>query len=106
MFYVQGNMDAEADEYNREKADCERVKDELQKKYEGTFSTTSQLETEVEQLRQIYTEKSEVNLSSIINVTGSSFKYWLISVANCKVSGKVLRKLVGSILIHVDLKVQ
>ncbi|XP_051738645.1 coiled-coil domain-containing protein 178 isoform X2 [Ctenopharyngodon idella] len=56
---LKGNMDAEADEYNREKADCERVKDELQKKYEGTFSTTSQLETEVERLRQIYTEKSE-----------------------------------------------
>lgn len=65
MFYVQGNLDVETDEYNREKTDCERVKGELQKKYEGAFSTTSQLETEVEQLRQTYTEKSEVNLSSI-----------------------------------------
>lgn len=65
MFYVQGNMDTEAAEYKREQTDCERVKEELQKKYEGALSTTSQLETEVEQLRQTYTEKSEVNLISI-----------------------------------------
>ncbi|ROI16411.1 Coiled-coil domain-containing protein 178 [Anabarilius grahami] len=55
----RGNLDVETDEYNREKTDCERVKGELQKKYEGAFSTTSQLETEVEQMRQTYTEKSE-----------------------------------------------
>ncbi|XP_048030085.1 coiled-coil domain-containing protein 178 [Megalobrama amblycephala] len=56
---LEGNLDVETDEYNREKTDCERVKGELQKKYEGAFSTTSQLETEVEQMRQTYTEKSE-----------------------------------------------
>ncbi|KAG1944329.1 hypothetical protein F2P79_014703 [Pimephales promelas] len=56
---LQGNTDTEAAEYNREQTECERVKEELQKKYEGALSTTSQLETEVEQLRQTYTEKSE-----------------------------------------------
>jgi len=64
MFYVQGNTDTEAAEYNREQTECERVKEELQKKYEGALSTTSLLETEVEQLRQTYTEKSEVHLIS------------------------------------------
>lgn len=71
-FYVQGNMDVEAAEYNREQTDCERVKEELQKKYEGALSTTSQLETEVEQLRQTYKEKSEVNL---INIEEMSLDY-------------------------------
>ncbi|KAK7123439.1 hypothetical protein R3I93_021763 [Phoxinus phoxinus] len=56
---LQSNMDTEAAEYNREQTDCERVKEELQKKYEGALSTSSQLETEVEQLRHTYTEKSE-----------------------------------------------
>ncbi|KAK2870343.1 hypothetical protein Q8A67_024735 [Cirrhinus molitorella] len=56
---LKGNRDAEAAEYNREQTDCERVKGELEKKYEDGLSTTTQLETEVEQLRQTYTEKSE-----------------------------------------------
>ncbi|XP_016093486.1 coiled-coil domain-containing protein 178 [Sinocyclocheilus grahami] len=56
---LKGNRDAEAAKYIREQKDCERVKGELQKKYEDTLSTAAQLETEVEQLRQIYTEKSE-----------------------------------------------
>lgn len=72
MFYVQGNMDVERAEYNREQTDCKRLKEELQKKYEGALSTTSQLETEVEQLRQTYTEKSEVNL---INIEEMSLDY-------------------------------
>ncbi|XP_052451374.1 coiled-coil domain-containing protein 178 [Carassius gibelio] len=56
---LKGNRDAEAAEYNREQKDCERVKGELQKKYGNALSTAAQLETEVEQLRQMYTEKSE-----------------------------------------------
>lgn len=72
MFYVQGNMDVERAEYNREQTDCKRLKEELQKKYEGALSTTSQLETEVEQLRQTHTEKSEVNL---INIEEMSLDY-------------------------------
>ncbi|XP_067291350.1 coiled-coil domain-containing protein 178 isoform X2 [Pseudorasbora parva] len=63
---LKGNMDAEAAEYNRVKADCERVNGELQKKYEGAFSKTCQLETEVEQLRQTFTEKSEERLGVVL----------------------------------------
>uniref|UniRef100_A0A9J7ZH71 Si:dkeyp-7a3.1 n=1 Tax=Cyprinus carpio carpio TaxID=630221 RepID=A0A9J7ZH71_CYPCA len=62
---LKGNRDAEAAEYNREQKDCERVKGELQKKYEDALSAAAQLETEVEQLRQIYTEKSEKSLSVV-----------------------------------------
>ncbi len=38
---------------------------DLQKKYEDTLSTAAQLENDLEQLRQIYKEKSEVKLMGI-----------------------------------------
>ncbi len=64
-WYVQGNRDTDAAEYNREQTDYKREKVDLQKKYEDALSTAAQLENEVEQLRQIYKEKSEVNLMGI-----------------------------------------
>ncbi len=38
---------------------------DLQKKYEDTLSTAAQLENDLEQLRQLYKEKSEVKLMGL-----------------------------------------
>ncbi|XP_051969765.1 coiled-coil domain-containing protein 178 [Xyrauchen texanus] len=56
---LKGNVAAITAEYNCEQTRCEKVKGELQKKNEDAFSKSAQLQTEVEQLRQLYTEKSE-----------------------------------------------
>ncbi len=62
---VQGSRDAKAAEYNSEQTDCEMQKVDLQKKHEDTLSTAAQLENDLEQLRQIYKEKSEVKLMGL-----------------------------------------
>ncbi|XP_055038138.2 coiled-coil domain-containing protein 178 [Misgurnus anguillicaudatus] len=48
-----------AAELKREQTHGEMKKSELQKKFKDASSTTAQLETKVEHLRQIYTEKSQ-----------------------------------------------
>ncbi|XP_065115162.1 coiled-coil domain-containing protein 178 [Paramisgurnus dabryanus] len=48
-----------AAELKREQTHGEMMKSDLQKKFKDASSTTAQLETKVEHLRQIYTEKSQ-----------------------------------------------
>lgn len=57
----KGDIVTVAAELSREQTQCERVKNELHKKFEDASSTTAQLEAKMEKLRQNYTEKSQVN---------------------------------------------
>ncbi|TRY90213.1 hypothetical protein DNTS_005821, partial [Danionella cerebrum] len=54
-----GNLDADTADYKREQAESEKVRSALQKQHDISSSTTAQLETEVERLRQIFNEKSQ-----------------------------------------------
>lgn len=53
-----------AGELSREQTQCERVKVELQKKFEDALSTSAQMDEKVEKRRQIYTETSQVHHSN------------------------------------------
>lgn len=59
----KGDVATAAAELSREQTQCEKVKVEIQKKFEDASYTTAQLEAKVENVRWIFTEKSQVNHS-------------------------------------------